>query len=185
MASSPSIPLLLLLSFLTLSAIKASARPGIHFLSISYTITSKPDSSLRNPSSFFAFYREFHDFDPKPFHPSSQFLLGRRPDFPQIPNDPPLETEIPRPVPLIGSFGSSSLRLRTQDILSIVFALLFGASCGMLTAATIYLVWSVISSRGDAQEAFDGEESDEDGGVKDMGYFKIPESPKKEGYVGN
>ncbi|KAJ8618490.1 hypothetical protein MRB53_014676 [Persea americana] len=191
-----SIPLLLLFSLLSLSAIAVSARPGIHFLSISYTISSsKSDSSLQNQPSFFAFYREFHDFDPKPFHPSSRFFIERpdfpqisssidHPGFPQISHEPPRETQIPRPVPLIGSFASSSLRERTQDILSIVFALLFGASCGMLTAATIYLIWSVISSRGDVQEAFDGDESDEEA-VKDMGYAKIPESPKKEGYVGN
>lgn len=34
------------------------------------------------------------------------------------------------------------------------------------------------------QEVFDGDESDEEV-VKDMGYAKMPESPKKEGYVGN
>ncbi|XXG68606.1 hypothetical protein AAC387_Pa06g1658 [Persea americana] len=81
-------------------------------------------------------------------------------------------------IPLLFLFSLLSLSA-IADILSIVFALLFGASCGMLTAATIYLIWSVISSRGDVQEAFDGDESDEEA-VKDMGYAKIPESPKKE-----
>lgn len=61
-----------------------------------------------------------------------------------------------------------------------VVALLFGVGCGALTAATMYLVWSIFSSsRYDYHhtsylDEFD-EEEDEDEGVspKKMGYVKI------------
>ncbi|XP_071704400.1 uncharacterized protein [Rutidosis leptorrhynchoides] len=36
---------------------------------------------------------------------------------------------------------------RTMDILSIVGALLFGVGCGALTAATVYLIFSLVSNR--------------------------------------
>ncbi|KAF2314776.1 hypothetical protein GH714_033523 [Hevea brasiliensis] len=73
----------------------------------------------------------------------------------------------------------SSLRDRTKDILSVVVALLFGVGCGALTAATMYLVWSLFSTRYDYRyEEFDGEDGDEedDLSAKKMGYGKIPEA---------
>ncbi|KAI6691361.1 hypothetical protein NL676_028189 [Syzygium grande] len=84
----------------------------------------------------------------------------------------PLPQRRQRSVPR-GIFDLSSLRDRTVDILSVVVALLFGVGCGALTAATMYLVWSLFAShRGDDFQ----EESDDDEVVspKKMGYVKIP-----------
>ncbi|KAI3519065.1 hypothetical protein L1887_08059 [Cichorium endivia] len=64
------------------------------------------------------------------------------------------------------SYASSvktSIRDRTMDIMSIVGALLFGVGCGALTAATMYLIWSLFSARwfdfgGDSDEEYHDEE---------------------------
>ncbi|KAF2290554.1 hypothetical protein GH714_014380 [Hevea brasiliensis] len=79
----------------------------------------------------------------------------------------------------LSSYDMSSLRDRTKDILSVVVALLFGVGCGALTAATMYLVWSLFSTRYDYRyEEFDSEDGDEEDDVspKKMGYVKIPEA---------
>ncbi|KAJ7960001.1 putative Transmembrane protein [Quillaja saponaria] len=47
----------------------------------------------------------------------------------------------------LSTYDFSSLRDRTKDILSVVVALLFGVGCGALTAATMYLAWSLFSNR--------------------------------------
>lgn len=88
-------------------------------------------------------------------------------------------------MPFLGSFGISSLRDRTKDILSVVLALLFGVGCGALTSATMYLVWSVITSRYEIREAGSDSEESDDENPKDMSYVKIPAAPAKEGYEGN
>ncbi|KAI4299690.1 hypothetical protein L6164_033124 [Bauhinia variegata] len=75
------------------------------------------------------------------------------------------------------SYDFSSLRDRTKDILSVVVALLFGVGCGALTAATMYLVWSMFSNRydyGASYEDFVDDEEDEIPSPKKMGYAKIP-----------
>lgn len=80
----------------------------------------------------------------------------------------------------LSSYDMSSLRDRTKDILSVVVALLFGVGCGALTAATMYLVWSLFSTRYDYRyEEFDGEDEDdeeEDVSPKKIGYVKIAET---------
>ncbi|CAN1351675.1 hypothetical protein LINPERPRIM_LOCUS42579 [Linum perenne] len=83
----------------------------------------------------------------------------------------------------ISSHSISSLRDRTKDILSVVVALLFGVGCGALTAATMYLVWSLFAARSAAyyDELYDDEEEDEeeeDFSPKKMGYAQIPEAEK-------
>ncbi|XP_058098006.1 uncharacterized protein LOC131242986 [Magnolia sinica] len=201
-ASTSSTPLLLLFLFslIYLSSIVANARPGLHFhpcntLFISLTISSsKPpfhfsfSSDQQNPSGFFALLREIDESNPKPFLPSPNLFLDR-PEFPQSIHfdgisDGPHKPTIPRHVPF-GSLGASSLRDRTNDILSIVVSLLFGVSCGALTAATMYLAWSVIMSKCDEEE-FNVEDGNNNVGPKAMGYVKIPTaSVAKEGYEGN
>ncbi|XP_030527112.1 uncharacterized protein LOC115738597 [Rhodamnia argentea] len=102
-------------------------------------------------------------FDRRVF-PSRELGMPR-PQYPQLPK------RQQRSVPL-GFFDLSSLRDRTVDILSVVVALLFGVGCGALTAATMYLVWSLVAShRGDD---FQEESDDEDASPKKMGYVKIP-----------
>ncbi|KAI3502759.1 hypothetical protein L1887_31050 [Cichorium endivia] len=77
---------------------------------------------------------------------------------------------------------SSSIRDRTMDIMSIVGALLFGVGCGALTAATMYLIWSVCSNRrldfgsDSDEEEFDDDEADVT--PKKNGYAPIPTATK-------
>ncbi|CAN6287937.1 unnamed protein product [Urochloa humidicola] len=64
---------------------------------------------------------------------------------------------------------------RARDILVVVVGLLFGVACGALTAASVYLVWSMVAGAAAASpydELYDDE--DEASGT---------ESPKKVGYV--
>lgn len=74
------------------------------------------------------------------------------------------------------SYDFSSLRDRTKDILSVVVALLFGVGCGALTAATMYMVWSLFSNRYDYHDSYDDDyvAEDEIDSPKKMGYVKIP-----------
>lgn len=77
--------------------------------------------------------------------------------------------------PKSSSYVLSSLRERSRDILSVVVALLFGVGCGALTAATLYLVWTLFSARFEYNRAsFEEDESDEEFSPKKMGYVKIP-----------
>ncbi|KAG9154699.1 hypothetical protein Leryth_019039 [Lithospermum erythrorhizon] len=78
----------------------------------------------------------------------------------------------------IGSEGygrvKSSMKDRSKDIMSVVGALLFGMGCGALTAATMYLVWSLFApNRFEFEESddeeFDGEDDDELYNPKKMG----------------
>lgn len=48
---------------------------------------------------------------------------------------------------VVSSSIQASIRERTMDIMSIVGAVLFGVSCGALTAATMYLFWSLFIPR--------------------------------------
>lgn len=79
------------------------------------------------------------------------------------------------------SYDLTSLRDRTKDILSVVVALLFGVGCGALTAATMYLAWSLFSSHHhDHDDEAEGEGEKEDGlSPKKMGYVKIPTADSK------
>ncbi|GMI74035.1 hypothetical protein like AT1G65720 [Hibiscus trionum] len=75
----------------------------------------------------------------------------------------------------------SSLRERSRDILSVVVALLFGVGCGALTAATLYLVWTLFSARSDYHQAFlEEDESDGELSPKKIGYVNIPTVNVKE-----
>ncbi|OVA07549.1 hypothetical protein BVC80_665g4 [Macleaya cordata] len=190
---------LLFLSSLLLGilAIGANARPGIHFhpcktlFISSFTISSiKPrfDTPLnpnyvipddQNPSNFFAVFTEINGFDSnqQPF----EIFLDRRPDFESLSRSEfqfPRHIRNPNPKIPYGSFGVSSLRERTKDILSVVMALLFGAGCGALTAATMYLAWSLITNRyefrGSEDDDSEFDEDDDDVSLNKMGYVKIP-----------
>ncbi|KAE8701984.1 NC domain-containing protein-related [Hibiscus syriacus] len=70
----------------------------------------------------------------------------------------------------------TSLRERSRDILSVVVALLFGVGCGALTGATLYLVWSLFSTRSFLEE----DESDGELSPKKIGYVNIPTINVKE-----
>ncbi|KAI3515085.1 hypothetical protein L1887_13835 [Cichorium endivia] len=75
----------------------------------------------------------------------------------------------------------ASIRERTMDIMSIVGALLFGVGCGALTAATMYLIWSLFAPRRfDFGTDSDEETDDEENGVRSNknGYVAIPAAAK-------
>lgn len=68
-----------------------------------------------------------------------------------------------------------------MDIMSIVGALLFGVGCGALTAATMYLIWSLFAPRRfDFGSDSDEETDDEENGVRSNknGYVAIPAAAK-------
>ncbi|RCV46947.1 hypothetical protein SETIT_9G572200v2, partial [Setaria italica] len=71
--------------------------------------------------------------------------------------------------------AASSVQERAKDILVVVSGLLFGFGCGALTAATMYLVWSLIAST--CASGYDDVYSDDEDQLSDS------ESPKKAGYV--
>nr|XP_009593065.1 uncharacterized protein LOC104089793 [Nicotiana tomentosiformis] len=67
---------------------------------------------------------------------------------------------------------TSSVRDRSKDIMRVVGALLFGVGCGALTAATMYMIWSLFwPNRFDFEDSED--DSDDDVSPKKMGYVAI------------
>ncbi|KAF8780354.1 hypothetical protein HU200_001463 [Digitaria exilis] len=71
--------------------------------------------------------------------------------------------------------AASSVQDRAKDILVVVSGLLFGFGCGALTAASMYLVWSLLAST--CASGYDDVYSDDEDQLSDS------ESPKKAGYV--
>lgn len=86
---------------------------------------------------------------------------------------------LPKSLPGAAAAQPSSFQERAKDILVVVSGLLFGFGCGALTAASMYLVWSLLASIGGAsyEEVYSDDEDDEEE-VSDGA-----ESPKKAGYV--
>ncbi|KAI3941986.1 hypothetical protein MKW92_007021 [Papaver armeniacum] len=198
---------LLILSLLILSlTIGAYARPGVHFhpcktfFISSFTISTfkptqleNPNFPNQNPTDFVTIFTEINRFNPH----HHQLQQPQIPDLPQQPFEIFVQRqpdfEFSRRIPRIQrrfhnhnhksfdeTFGVSSLRERTKDILSVVMALLFGAGCGALTAATMYLAWSLITNRYEfvRSEESDGDDSDfEYESPKKMGYVKISSDP--------
>lgn len=160
-----------------LSTATVSARPCRTFIISSY--------SFRNPSSnTYATITEIRSLTPLYINNKPYEIFLDRPIHHQ---NMELETEsqsVSHPRAPLGfstaGYDLSSLRDRTKDILSVALALLFGVGCGALTAATMYLVWSVFSARHDFRSAAYGEFSDEDEieSPKKGGYVKIPAAEK-------
>ncbi|MCL7022786.1 hypothetical protein MKW94_006239 [Papaver nudicaule] len=200
---------LLILSLLLLFTIGSQARPGVHFhpcktlFISSFTIsTFKPNTQFENPNNFpnqnptdfVTIFTEFNRFNPHHRHQLQPLLLEQQPleIFVQRQRDFEFSRRIPRiqrrfqnhnnrdTKSFDESFGVSSLRERTKDILSVVMALLFGAGCGALTAATMYLAWSLVTNRYEfvrSDEESDGDSDFEYESPKKMGYVKISSAP--------
>ncbi|MED6150590.1 hypothetical protein PIB30_073805 [Stylosanthes scabra] len=153
-----------------LSATTASARPCRTFVISSYTFSlpSSGDPSLPSTATLTTF-TEIRSFRPYPYEIFFDRSGEESLDASKVETNPRLSAPFG-----FSSEEFSSLRDRTKDILSVVVALLFGVGCGALTAATMYLVWSMFSSRYEYryEDYLDDDEEDE----------KI-ESPKKLGYV--
>ncbi|GAV61718.1 hypothetical protein CFOL_v3_05244 [Cephalotus follicularis] len=182
----------------------------IVFLSISTTITARPCKAFFIASYSFSLKSNNPNPNPNPndlifFDPirsrsltifTSQFpdpsediriFLDRHLPFDHIVQQNRRQQQ-PQPLPSSSlpfgfpSFSDdlTSLRDRTKDILSVVVALLFGVGCGALSAATMYLVWSLFASRSDylhQRYEFHDDDVDEEADVspKKMGYVKIPD----------
>ncbi|XWS46477.1 hypothetical protein CRYUN_Cryun14cG0070800 [Craigia yunnanensis] len=125
-----------------LLSISATARPCKTFL-----VSSSYSFSFQNPND-----------------PSSSASSGFVTVFTEI-RELNLIPSDPKP-----SYVFSSLRERSRDILSVVVALLFGVGCGALTAATLYLVWTLFSARFEYHRAFlEEDESEGEFSPKKMG----------------
>ncbi|CAD6212950.1 unnamed protein product [Miscanthus lutarioriparius] len=88
----------------------------------------------------------------------------------------PANVQIHRPdLPHPAAAAAAGPQERARDILVVVVGLLFGVACGALTAASVYLVWSMVAGAATASpydELYDDEDEASD-----------TESPKKVGYV--
>ncbi|XWS75317.1 hypothetical protein CRYUN_Cryun01aG0076000 [Craigia yunnanensis] len=135
---------------------------------LSISATARPCKTVLVSSYSFSFQN--------PNDPSSSASSGIVTVFTEIRQLNPIPSD-PKP-----SHVLSSLRERSRDILSVVVALLFGVGCGALTAATLYLVWTLFSARFDYHRAYleEEDESDEEFSPKKMGYVNIPAVNVKE-----
>ncbi|KAL7608263.1 uncharacterized protein LOC111895815 [Lactuca sativa] len=178
MASTTTV-LLLLSIIVGLVAISATARPCKTIFFITSTSSSyypadtnhpgNPNFPHQNPTNsprLTFFITEIHEF-----HRSRSFP---RPIFPDRAVEDVVSSK---------PSSSSSFRDRTLDIISIVGALLVGVGCGALTAATMYLIWSVCSSRrldfgsDSDEEEYDVDDEDDVTHNKN-GYAPIPAATK-------
>uniref|UniRef100_A0ACD5WGP3 Uncharacterized protein n=1 Tax=Avena sativa TaxID=4498 RepID=A0ACD5WGP3_AVESA len=157
--------LLFLLAAVSLLAASpaASARPCGHAqtLLISFSSFSRPNPDPANPS---------------PLTTTVVTVLRVRRLGPHLQIRRPAE---PLPAAVAASANTaaaSSFQERAKDILVVVSGLLFGFGCGALTAASMYLVWSLLASTG-ASPYGEVYSDDEEEDVSDS------ESPKKAGYV--
>ncbi|CAL9086979.1 unnamed protein product [Musa textilis] len=185
MASSSSVAALFLGVILALLCASSYARPGGPFhpcdtLSITYTFSSSSAATAAVPHRAYRFVSIYRIITP--FSSSANAFDDRRPWLIGRPGLPRREVAEP------AALGFSSPHERAKDILVVVVGLLFGVGCGALTAASMYLVWSLVANRNEVYGS-DGEEGDYAvESPKKAGYVKIPSAepaPAKEGYEGN
>ncbi|KAM3760463.1 hypothetical protein ACB098_01G195400 [Castanea mollissima] len=185
--------ILVQLLILSVATISATARPCKTLFISSYSFSFKPvnqqnPSSPSSSSGFVTVFTEISHFNPKPqlqeqgFPTTTEIFLFRDPIHR---NNMPLGYR--KPQQPLAAYDFSSLRDRTKDILSVVVALLFGVGCGALTAATMYLAWSLFSHRfsssdysafpssfSDDDDDNNNNNDDDDANLKKFGYIKIP-----------
>ncbi|XP_055827765.1 uncharacterized protein LOC129895984 [Solanum dulcamara] len=196
---------LLLLAFFLL-AVSAAARPcktlffitSTSYYQIPTTISRNPNPNhnffLRNPSisprfrTFFVTTSGFRDDAPKfgflrPsifFRRSDPVFFERQDAVEQVEDAEELASRSSSMIPVeFYSSVTSSIRDRTKDIMRVVGALLFGVGCGALTAATMYLIWSLFWPNRfefeDSDDDFDDGNDDYDlSSAKKMGFVAIP-----------
>ncbi|KAK7276161.1 hypothetical protein RIF29_17295 [Crotalaria pallida] len=175
-----------LIGLLSLS-LSATARPCRTFLISSYSFSLPSDQdnpSSSSSSATFATFTEIRSFVPLHISPVKPSFSDRI--FVDLPvdNNNAVEIDHHRRAPFGFSPNDiSSLRDRTKDILSVVVALLFGVGCGALTAATMYLAWSMFANRfeehGSPYDYFlddNNNDDDEKMSAKKIGYEKIPDA---------
>ncbi|XP_031738082.1 uncharacterized protein LOC101219659 isoform X1 [Cucumis sativus] len=175
-------PLFLLFLFTISFSIPSQARP-CKSLFLSFSLHRHRTLDSPHPFSQMAIIVDITEFK------SSSFSSSPDPLFPSV-ADPTdiLRFDLPRPTPVSAStqhfpYDFTSLRDRTKDILSVVVALLFGVGCGALTAATMYLAYSLFAGQfGHRSSVYDDFGEDEDDlsddnkeNIKKMGYINIPD----------
>ncbi|PAN46810.1 hypothetical protein GQ55_9G208100 [Panicum hallii var. hallii] len=92
----------------------------------------------------------------------------------------PANVQIRRPeLPHPAHAAAAGPQERARDILVVVVGLLFGVACGALTAASVYLVWSMVAGAAAAspyEELYDdGDEASDTESPKKVGYVVIQE----------
>ncbi|CAL9165685.1 unnamed protein product [Musa hybrid cultivar] len=187
MASFSAPATVLFVAVVALLASSTAARPGAPFhprniLFITYSISTTGSSSTAAdvsaaPHRFYRFVSICRTITP--FSSSAYALNDGRPFLIRRPH------LVRRAVAEPAGLGFGSLQERAKDIIVVVAGLLFGVGCGALTAATMYLVWSLVSNHYDAC-ASDGEEEEDymADSPKKVGYVQIPaadHAPAKEG----
>ncbi|KAJ6809716.1 uncharacterized protein M6B38_162815 [Iris pallida] len=166
-SSSPSSPS-------SLPLLRPPLQDPLRLLFLLHFSSSDGDAGNAAPVRFFSVYRVvsrpiiFSEAD----HPR-----GRAPP----PQPPPPPAYQPRPQAAAAAERWSSLVDSTRDILVVLAGLLFGVGCGAVTAATMYLAWSLVAGQRQICGA-DEEEDDDDASDGDYGYEAV-DSPKKAGYV--
>ncbi|XP_062209578.1 uncharacterized protein LOC133911374 [Phragmites australis] len=164
MAASSVSGLLLLAVVAAVSLIAAApgaaARPCAHAqtLLISFSSVSRPNPDPTNPT---------------PLTTTVVTVLRVR----RLGPHHPLQIRRPEALPAASASEdpASSVQERAKDILVVVSGLLFGFGCGALTAASMYLVWSLLAST--CASSYDDVYSDDEDQLSDS------EGPKKAGYV--
>ncbi|RLN18036.1 hypothetical protein C2845_PM02G11250 [Panicum miliaceum] len=162
--------LLLLLAVATASLLAADARPCRTFL-VAFPADPNPDPSAVDAAA--------HHYRGVPHVATVVTVfrvrrLGHR-NHPHL-HSIPANVQIRRPeLPHPAHAAAGGPQERARDILVVVVGLLFGVACGALTAASVYLVWSMVAGAAAAspyEELYDDEDEASD-----------TESPKKVGYV--
>ncbi|CAK9317957.1 unnamed protein product [Citrullus colocynthis] len=174
---------LLLLFTISLSISSSHARPCKSFF-LSFSLHRHPTLDSRDPFSQMAIIVDITEF-------KSSFSSSSDPLFPSLTGDTDiLRFDLPRPRAVAAAtqthslqhlpYDFTSLRDRTKDILSVVVALLFGVGCGALTAATMYLAYSLFAGQFGRRSSVCDDFLEEDDfsddnkeNIKKMGYIKI------------
>ena len=152
----------------------AAARPcgRAQTLLISFSSFSRPNPDPADPSPLtttVVTVLRVRRLGPHRFHAHDQNHLQIRRPAESLPAVGTPETD---------ADAASSFQERAKDILVVVSGLLFGFGCGALTAASMYLLWSLVASAGDAspyEELYSDDDVSDDDDASD--------SPKKAGYV--
>ncbi|KAF0932848.1 hypothetical protein E2562_012172 [Oryza meyeriana var. granulata] len=158
MAAAARLLLVVAVSLLAAVSPAAAGRPCGHAqtLLISFSSVSRPNPDPTNPT---------------PLTTTIVTVLRVR----RLGPHQPLQIRRSDPLPA-ASDAASSVQERAKDILVVVSGLLFGFGCGALTAATMYLVWSLLASTcASSYDEVYGEDEDDE--------LSDSESPKKTGYV--
>lgn len=160
-AASSSAGLLLIVAVAALSLVaSAHARPCGHAqtLLVSFSSVSRPNPDPTNPT---------------PLTTTVVTVLRVR----RLGPHQHLQIRRPEALPAANEGrAASSAEERAKDILVVVSGLLFGFGCGALTAASMYLVWSLLAST--CASTYDDVYSDDEDHL-----LSDPDSPKKAGYV--